>query len=91
MINSKTNQKTVRVLNALNHIHGVEVVIRKDLICVSKNNFYVRCVIPNSKIKYPSYRRLWEENQCSIPTKAWHFTMRHAVSQALTEADNHAS
>lgn len=90
MINSKTNQNTVRVLGALNKIPGVEVALRKGLICVSKDDFYVRCVVPSGTIKYPSYRRLWEENQCSVPTKAWHFVMRYAVSQALTEADNNA-
>jgi hypothetical protein len=88
MINSKTNQNTVRVLSALNQIPGVEVALRKGLICVSKDDFYVRCVVPSGTIKYPSYRRLWEENQCSVPSKAWHFVMRYAVSQALTEADN---
>lgn len=83
------NKATACVMYALNQIPGVDVTIRKNLICVSKNDFYVRCVIPSGKIKYPSYRRLWEENQCSIPIKAWHFVMRYAVSQALTEADNH--
>lgn len=90
MINSKTNQNTHRVLGTLNQIPGVEVSIRKGLICISKNDFYVRCVVPSNTIKYPSYRRLWEENQCSVPTKAWHFNLRYAVSQALTEADNNA-
>ena len=83
-----TNKVTACVMYALNQIPDVEVTISKNLICVSKNDFYVRCVIPSGKIKYPSYRRLWEENQCSIPTKAWHFIMRYAVSQALTEVDN---
>jgi hypothetical protein len=90
MINSKTNMNTIRVLTALNKIPGVEVALRKGLICVSKDDFYVRCVVPSGTIKYPSYRRLWEENQCSVPIKAWHFVMRYAVSQALTEADNNA-
>ena len=85
-----TNKATTCVMYALNQIPGVEVTIRKNLICVSKNDFYVRCVVPSGKINYPSYRRLWEENQCSVPTKAWHFTMRYAVSQALTEADSNA-
>jgi hypothetical protein len=88
MINSKTNQATHRVLGTLNQILGVEVSIRKGLICISKDDFYVRCVVPSGTIKYPSYRRLWQENQCSVPTKAWHFNLRYAVSQALTEADN---
>ena len=78
------------MLQALNQIPGVEVALRKELICVSKDDFYVRCVVPSGTIKYPSYRRLWEENQCSVPTKAWHFAMRYAVSQALSEADNNA-
>jgi hypothetical protein len=85
-----TNKATACVMYALNQIPGVEVTIRKNLICVSKDDFYVRCVIPSGKIKYPSYRHLWEENQCSVPTKAWHFVMRYAVSQALTEADSNA-
>ena len=88
MINSKTNQATHRVLGTLNQIPGVEVSIRKGLICVAKDDFYVRCVVPSGTIKYPSYKRLWEENQCSVPTKAWHFVLRYAVSQALTEANN---
>ena len=90
MINKSINRNTSRVLQALNQIPGVEVALRKELICVSKDDFYVRCVVPSGTIKYPSYRRLWEENQCSVPTKAWHFAMRYAVSQALSEADNNA-
>jgi hypothetical protein len=90
MSNGKTNQNTHRVLGTLNQIPGVEVSIRKGLICISKNDFYVRCVVPSGTIKYHSYRRLWEEKQCSVPSNAWHFVLRYAVSQALTEADNNA-